>query len=306
MVDQEIFYKNKLNFSFTGASQKVTLPPGVYQFECWGAQGYTASDTHKGGKGAYVKGVLKNKATRNFYLFVGEYGRAMGSGETKYTFNGGGYSQFSGGGATDIRLKNGTWDDFESLKSRIIVAAGGGGPDTSENGGAGGTINGTSTLHGEGGSQTKGGSGTGSGTSVGKFGKGGSVVVSSTTGCGGGGSGYFGGGSSNNPIDYSGGGGSSFISGHPGCDAIYEESTEDEIKNSGQPKHYSGLSFTHTKMIDGDSPMPSPTEATNEIGHEYSGFIIITPLNNLNAWTCNSLKHSYLFFISQIILLCTK
>jgi hypothetical protein len=33
----------------------------------------------------------------------------------------------TGGGATDIRLVNGNWDSFNSLKTRIIVAAGGGG-----------------------------------------------------------------------------------------------------------------------------------------------------------------------------------
>ncbi|MFR6022533.1 MAG: glycine rich domain-containing protein [Clostridia bacterium] len=30
-----------------------------------------------------------------------------------------------GGGATDIRLVSGEWNDFESLKSRIMVAGGG-------------------------------------------------------------------------------------------------------------------------------------------------------------------------------------
>ena len=50
-------------------------------------------------------------------------------------FNGGGgyssgYTDFNnctGGGATDIRLASGNWNDFNSLKSRIMVAAGGGG-----------------------------------------------------------------------------------------------------------------------------------------------------------------------------------
>ena len=48
------------------------------------------------------------------------------------------------------------------------------------------------------------------------------------------------------------GGGSSFISGHNGCDAIKEESTENNIIHTGQSIHYSGLYFTDTVMIDGE------------------------------------------------------
>ena len=46
--------------------------------------------------------------------------------------------------------------------------------------------------------------------------------------------------------------GSSFISGHNGCDAIKEESTENNIIHTGQSIHYSGLYFTDTVMIDGE------------------------------------------------------
>ena len=155
------------NFSFTGKSEKITLSPGIYLFECWGAQGHSENDPQYGGRGAYVKGILKNKRIRNFYLFVGEYGK---SGSQDYVFNGGGAGDRSGGGASDIRLTDGSWDDFDSLKSRIIVAAGGGGPDSGEKGGPGGTINGISSSHGQGGFQTKGGSGYFNGS----FGKGGS------------------------------------------------------------------------------------------------------------------------------------
>ena len=48
------------------------------------------------------------------------------------------------------------------------------------------------------------------------------------------------------------GGGSSFISGHNGCDAIKEESIENNIIHTGQSVHYSGLYFTDTVMIDGE------------------------------------------------------
>ena len=76
--------------------------------------------------------------SETFYLFIGEQGK-YGYIES---FNGGGIGQFGGGGASDIRTVNGTWDDFESLKSRIMVAAGGGGPDSGKKGGAGGTLEG--------------------------------------------------------------------------------------------------------------------------------------------------------------------
>lgn len=46
--------------------------------------------------------------------------------------------------------------------------------------------------------------------------------------------------------------GSSFISGHNGCDAIKEESTENNIIHTGQSVHYSGMYFTDTVMIDGE------------------------------------------------------
>ena len=38
-----------------------------------------------------------------------------------------------GGGATDVRLTPGEWNNFDSLKSRIMVAAGGGGNNVSIN-----------------------------------------------------------------------------------------------------------------------------------------------------------------------------
>ncbi len=67
------------------------------------------------------------------YIYVGEC--YNGAKETM-CYNGGGSGGYStvgietgtnGGGATDIRLLNGNWNDFESLKSRIMVAGGGGG-----------------------------------------------------------------------------------------------------------------------------------------------------------------------------------
>ena len=256
-------------FNFTGASQKLLLAPGTYIFECWGAQGNCQGANGEGGKGAYVKGTISLKKSKTFYVFVGEYGR---KGVAEYSFNGGGYGQGPGGGASDIRLVNGTWDDFESLKSRIIVAAGGGGPDTQEAGGPGGCLNGIGTAHSNGGTQTSGGSGVGNGT----FGKGGVYEKLGGDGCGAGGGGYYGGSTSSNSNDYAGAGGSSFISGYPGCDAISQESTENNITHTNQPNHYSGFVFKSPEMIAGNVQMPSPTSSTYETGHSSNGNVRIT------------------------------
>ena len=132
----------KDTFSVTykeGQRYSCTLHPGVYLIECWGASG--SHDLKKeGGMGAYVSGYLRLLRSQNFYLFAGEQGKIYGD----VTYNGGGSGLFkpnndywkslenkakcgSGGGASDIRLIDGDWNDEESLKSRIIVAAGGGG-----------------------------------------------------------------------------------------------------------------------------------------------------------------------------------
>ena len=164
-----------------------------------------------------MSGTINFAKGQKIYVYVGENGYTKFSNPTVVSlrFNGGGYGNlvcykhylkhennnnkgvdFAGGGATDIRLANGDWDVFDSLKSRIIVAVGGGG-----------------------------------------------------------GGGYYGGGGSKTANNVSqasnGAGGSSYISGHNGCDAIKEESTEDNIIHTGQSIHYSGMHFTDTVMIDG-------------------------------------------------------
>ena len=190
----------------------------------------------------------------------------------------------SGGGATDIRLTNGDWDHFNSLKSRIIVAGGGGGFGYSWSvyfPGVGGGLNGQDaygsriwTFAGTGGSQTSGGIGYESDKYTGLnglFGKGGNGY-GNYDGGGGGGGGYYGG--SGGIVD-SGSGGSSFISGHTGCNAISSSSTENNIIHTGQPNHYSGYVFTNTVMKAGNESMPSPTGGT-ETGHSGNGYCKIT------------------------------
>ena len=283
--------------------QTFTAPiSGDYKLEVWGAQGGNSYDsgngysgTVYGGKGGYCSGTVTFPSYLNVYVYVGQSGEDI---NRAYTFNGGGkggpaYNGRSGGGATDIRLSNGTWSDFNSLKSRIIVAAGGGGAQHYLEGCNGGNAGG---LGGQGGFESHGSYNSytlatgATQTSGGTGGSGGNYLLEGTDGVfgiggdydsidhgSGGGGGYYGGGGGghNGGIVGSGAGGSSFISGYIGCDAITESSTENNIIHTGQSNHYSGKVFTNPIMIDGGSVMPSPTGST-ETGHTGNGYCIIT------------------------------
>ena len=114
-------------YNYTGSEQKVTLAPGKWRVECWGASGGSVSGI--GGKGAYASAVFVLLAEETFYLYVGEGGKTQ---SLRGTFNGGGKDTknfddrfgASGGGATDVRLvsKGGVWSDIESLESRVLIA----------------------------------------------------------------------------------------------------------------------------------------------------------------------------------------
>ena len=257
----------------------LVLPKGSYTFECWGGSG-----TFNGGisgKGAYVSGKLALNKTQMFYLFLG--GSGFPTKNSLYNFNGGGRGQKYGGGATDVRLINGEWDDEKSLVSRIMVAAGAGGQDCYGRGGDGGTLNGSDSITGQdlinngnapsvgkGATQTEGGKGY----SVGSFGKGGAYDLSLTGDIGGGGGGgYYGGSTGLNKEACGGGGGSSFISGHPNCDSVIFNDTG--IVHTGRPNHISDLIFTDTVMKSGKEQMPQPKGDEKE-GHEGNGVIKIT------------------------------
>lgn len=151
-----------------------------------------------------------------------------------------------GGGATDIRIVPGEWNNFNSLKSRLMVAAGGGGAGYKTDGGDGGGLIGLTNR-----SLSK----PGTQTSGYKFGIGqNGYGTGNSNGVAGSGAGYYGGTTS----DYAdnieaGAGGSSFVSGYEGCNAIAEESTENNIIHTGQNVHYSGKKFTNIKMLNGNS-----------------------------------------------------
>ncbi|EGT5422692.1 hypothetical protein KWR14_017835 [Clostridioides difficile] len=205
------------DFNSRYAEQTVTLPRGKYLLECWGAAGGGGSsiaDSNLRSKGGYSKGELTLKKETTLHVYVGYSGRdSLGS----TPFNGGGKAEMhesdsdknlvycNGGGATDIRLVGGSWDNEQGLLSRIIVAGGGGRNDFSNKGGDGGGVAGGSTKLGEGGTEFKGGKGA-SGTD-GSFGKGGKGIREDQYKMhGGGGGGWYGGGSGP-----TGGGGSGYV-----------------------------------------------------------------------------------------------
>ena len=289
------------NFDYTGGEQEFTTPcSGNYKIELWGASGGTYNDTYHGGLGGYAAGNINLSKKELLYVYVGQANNCVegSSGYTNGGYNGGGEAGSTvwenryfcgGGGATDIRLLNGIWNDFSSLKSRIMVAAGGGGANYlgssyHATGGAGGGLIGikssgnTGTAGGDnpykslGGTQTSGNS----------FGYGGYETTN------GGGSGYYGGIAG---VWAGGAGGSSYISGHNGCDAISESSTEENIVHTGQSIHYSGYKFINTIMVDGEgynwtsakenfTGMPSYLGSYTITGNDNNGYARITYLGN--------------------------
>lgn len=115
-------------FDYTGDYQTFVAPAnGIYKVELWGASGTVSTQLAAPGKGGYVSGNIYLEKGNEIYVYVGESSNDS-SKAGSLTFNGGGagYDNVStagrGGGATDIRLIKGTWNDETGLNSRIMVA----------------------------------------------------------------------------------------------------------------------------------------------------------------------------------------
>lgn len=238
-----------------GVQTFTALDNVIVKLEVWGAQGGTGGNNTlygtEGGKGGYSVGYKILNVNDVLYIYVGGMGATAGAAGVNGAggYNGGGlsigvatatYRCGSGGGATDIRLTGGAWDNATSLNSRIIVAGGGGGGgcvSSTRPGGEGGGASGvTPTSGGAGGSQS------GGGATGGTLGKGGDA---SANRYGGGGGGYYGGGTSST-VQRGGGGGSGYIGG-----VLEAETTV------------------------GNTSIPSPSGGT-ETGHTGSGYARIT------------------------------
>lgn len=272
-----IGYANGQTFSYTGTVQSVTLNPGSYQVELWGANGGDGSQG-TGGKGGYSTGTLTVTSPTTYYIYVGGKG-STASSSTPGGWNGGGsclgtyssgYNGGTGGGGTDIRTSENT-----TYADRIIVAGGGGGgtgySTYTGNGGNGGGLtgeNGTSsrgaTYAGGGGSQTAGGANATGGISSyslpGSLGVGGNYT--GTLGGTAGGGGYYGGGSGH--WGGAGGGGSSYIGPEitGGLTFKYSEAgyvPNPDITGNGYVRFTNSLSTSEVSSKNSLSVYPNPT-----------------------------------------------
>ena len=280
---------------------EVKFSRGLYSIELWGASSSVKSSTVA--KGAYTKGTIFIKEETTFYIHIGASVGLYNSLPPYATTPHGNKA----GGATDIRCSPLDYYLFDSLKTRIMVAAGSGTWEdhsgTGMNAGGlvgedGNTTYTTSYRIAAGATQTNGGNIINPYNFLGKFGFAGYVNGTSDYG-GMGGGGYYGGTS----VKHTGasGGGSSFISGHEGCDAIFENSTEENISHSHQPNHYSGLVFFDTIMKGGNEMMPQPLGG-KLIGYEGNGVAKITPLLMIDYCRTCLVKRPSLSFVFYIIL----
>jgi len=241
----------------------LELIRGSYRIEMWGA-GKKMNASH-GGSG-YNRGKLRVESSMKLYCYIGKVGDNWNYGTQCYHNN--------AGASTDIRLLGGNWDSTEGLRSRIMVTGGsgqGGGLNAWNSGDpypgpAGG-------LTGFKGGNINSGSGGNGATQIGGSGFGVAYGILP------GGNGYYAGynGYCSNGVAGSGGG-SSFISGHPKCDAVDQDGN-----HTGLAVHYSGISFSNTIMLDGLSFLPLPTGG-NSYGYKGNGVIRITALDYETAF----------------------
>jgi len=231
----------------TGTIQSVTLAPGVYRLEAWGASGgrghiNTSAHANSNNWGGYTQAYLTVTTATEVFIAAGGAGAHgylnVGRIAIPGGWNGGGPTQSSGdqagrtmsggsgGGASHISLASGTLD-VEAVRTGILIAAGGGGggawTTSSWEGGRGGGVNGETrwTPHTGGAGTASAGGAAGAWNSTpaanrivqptaGTAGQGGRGAGSSTTwgaSSGGGGGGWFGGGGGAEVSNYSIGGG---------------------------------------------------------------------------------------------------
>ena len=258
--DLNRFSKTETSFKPTGSgisSQEYIVPAsGWYKIELWGAQG-----SGSGGKGAYAGGIIELTEGDILYFYVG-----------KKKSSGGGY-------ASEVRAISGSYTDFNSYETTIMVAAGGGTASTA----LGGTLYGyNDKMNSYGGFIKSQGtdkdfsllatSATGNNTNGTLLGfdknyavstatsPAANITVPSPVGSNGGGDGYF---ASNNSST----GGTSFIAGYAGCYGIkkgkttvnskvdYHEHTYNESETVGTHSYIDAMSgeyyFNDGLMIPG-------------------------------------------------------
>ena len=266
------------NFAFSGKHDAITLLPGTYKLQLWGAAGgESKSDWAKAGPGGYAEGVLTLKSKTSAWVVVGGRGNASQCSAPGVDGGGGGYNGggasyntgWGGGGGTDIRLLK------DDLYNRVIVAGGGGGgalcyyseiTSYKGNGGYGGGETGGAatgdtylTVTYAGATQTSGYK-FGVGQDAYNYYQCGSVPY------GGGGGGWYGGYARVVSVyaqGTAGSGGSGYVN------------TSASTKPAGYALTSADYFLTSPKLIGGNSSMPSTSGAT-ETGHQGNGYARIT------------------------------
>ncbi|MGO0862689.1 glycine rich domain-containing protein, partial [Clostridioides difficile] len=91
-------------FNYTGSEQSVTLKPGKYKLECWGACGgkFSTNIWTDCTKGGYAKGEIILKKKTILHICVGQSGFEIGSSGSPLTrtgYNGAGLGSSMGSGS---------------------------------------------------------------------------------------------------------------------------------------------------------------------------------------------------------------
>ncbi|MEN8776952.1 MAG: glycine rich domain-containing protein, partial [Polaribacter sp.] len=291
MSFSSVLGQSNLDFSYTGTYSEVTLPPGTYELEVWGAQGGgdngLANKIGLGGRGGYSKGEIVCTEATTIYIYVGQEG--FQSHTTSTAFNGGGSGNpvatsqndrngFTGGGATHMALENGLLSALSSNKDKVLIVAGAGGA-----GGGGFSTTSYNTAGGYGGGNVGGKATDTPQSSIRGVGRGGSQTS-------GGVSGYdtrttysgnemayieagFGRGASSSrhigDIVQGGGGGGGWYGGGAGSQAG---------GGGGGGSGYVKTNLSSPVLTAGNASMPNPSGGSNIIGNTGNGFARITEL----------------------------
>lgn len=303
-VDRVVSYET--NNAHIGKTVTVSLDPGTYILEAWGAEGGKSQDGTSGGKGGYSTGTITLTEKTDLYVTAGKAGNRTIAGT-----NGGGQgigTSGAGGDASDIRIGGNT------IYNRFLVAGGGAGAsnkigtEISYPGVGGGSTasdsQGSSSLYGKN-NEIHGTAGSSSSPGVNGptitdgfapiFGQGGYSFDTSVPSAGGGG-GWFGGGAASEYGVASGGSGFVFTSSTKNIahsipnwsiaeSYIKTDSEGNEMyDDDGNPimvykdsKYY--LKNAQTKSGKNSIPVKTNTNSY-EIGNSGNGYIKITKLLN--------------------------
>ena len=114
-----------LTCEYSGASKQLTLPKGIYIFECYGAQGGTFRNA-TGGLGGYAKGKIEITSATTVELIVGgttdneSGGYNHGGNGVEFSTGNGGYG---GGGSTEIyRMVHKLQREPQDMGAKLAVA----------------------------------------------------------------------------------------------------------------------------------------------------------------------------------------